>query len=112
MNRPQECLPHAGEPLMYASIALLIGLALSAQAPAAGTTQGGAAMQPDPGWRELGRSLWFDPNPKGKRVILRARVVLREGQLEHLMCKKGTKEHEAIVATDAAPQMIHAALLL
>jgi hypothetical protein len=97
---------------MYASIALLIGLALGAQAPAAGTTPVGAALQPDPGWRELGRSLWFDPNPKAKRVILRARVVLREGQLEHLMCKKGTKEHEAIVATDAPPQAIHAALLL
>lgn len=95
---------------MYASIALSICLALSAEPPAAGTTPGAAALRPDPGWRELGRSLWFDPT--GKRVILRARVVLREGQLEHLMCKKGTKEHEAIVATDAPPRGIHAALLL
>jgi hypothetical protein len=38
--------------------------------------------------------------------------VLREGVLEHLMCAKGTKEHEAIVATDAAPRKIHTALLL
>ena len=45
-------------------------------------------------------------------MVVRARVVLREGVLEHLMCKKGTKEHEAIVATDAAPKAIHAALLL
>ena len=28
------------------------------------------------------------------------------------MCRKGTKEHEAIVATDAEPKAIHAALLL
>ena len=55
-------------------------------------------------------NLWFDPG--GKRVILRARVVLREGPLEHLMCLKGTKEHEAIVATAAAPRRIHTALLL
>jgi hypothetical protein len=39
-------------------------------------------------------------------------VVLREGILEHLMCVKGTKEHEAILATDAPPRLIHAALLL
>jgi hypothetical protein len=28
------------------------------------------------------------------------------------MCRKGTKEHEAIIATDAVPQQIHAVLLL
>ena len=39
-------------------------------------------------------------------------MVLREGQLEHLMCKKGTKEHEAILATDAVARDIHAVLLL
>jgi hypothetical protein len=44
--------------------------------------------------------------------VLKARVVLREGVLEHLMCSKGTKEHEAILATDAAPRQIHAVLLL
>ena len=95
---------------MFASIALSIGLALCCEPPAAGTTPGAGALRPDPQWRELGRSLWFDP--KGKRVVLRARVVLREGQLEHLMCKKGTKEHEAIVATDAPPLGIHTALIL
>jgi hypothetical protein len=67
-------------------------------------------LQPDPTWKGLGRNLWFDP--KAKRVILRARVVLREGYLEHLMCSKGTKEHEAILATDAVPHQIHAGLLL
>ena len=45
-------------------------------------------------------------------MILRARVVLREGPLEHLLCLKGTKEHEAILATDAVPGQIHAGLLL
>jgi len=68
------------------------------------------AIQPDPAWKSLGRSLWFDR--KAKRLVLRARVVLREGYLEHLMCSKGTKEHEAILATDAVPQQIHAGLLL
>ena len=38
--------------------------------------------------------------------------MLREGPLEHLLCLKGTKEHEAILATDAQPRQIHAGLLL
>ena len=63
----------------------------------------------DPAWKPLGPSLWFDP--QGKRVVLRARVVLREGPLEHLLCLKGTKEHEAILATDAVPYQIHATLI-
>ena len=95
---------------MHASLAFSICLALSTEPPPTGTTPAAGALRPDPEWRELGRSLWFDP--QGKRVILRARVVLREGQLEHLMCKKGTKEHEAIVATDAPPLGIHTALIL
>jgi hypothetical protein len=68
------------------------------------------SFRPDPGWKALGRSLWFDPAQK--RLVLRARVVLREGPLEHLLCLKGTKEHEAILATDAVPRKIHAGLLL
>ena len=67
-------------------------------------------LQPDPSWKKPGTQLWFDP--KAKKVILRARVVLREGYLEHFMCSKGTKEHEAILATDAVPHQIHAGLLL
>jgi hypothetical protein len=68
------------------------------------------APEIEPGWRPLGRSLWFDPD--ARRLIIRARVVLREGALEHLLCLKGTKEHEAILATDAQPRQIHAGLLL
>jgi hypothetical protein len=71
-----------------------------------------AVVEPSPEWKPMGRSLWFDPQSKPKRLIIRARVVLREGALEHLLCLKGTKEHEAIVATDADPKQIHAGLLL
>ena len=68
------------------------------------------AFKPESGWKALGPSLWFDP--KGRRLAIRARVVLREGALEHLLCLKGTKEHEAILATSAVPRQIHAGLLL
>jgi hypothetical protein len=68
------------------------------------------SFRPDPTWKPLGKSLWFDPGQK--RLVMRARVVLRDGPLEHLICLKGTKEHEAILATDAAPRLIHAGLIL
>ncbi|MGE3822572.1 MAG: YdjY domain-containing protein [Isosphaeraceae bacterium] len=64
----------------------------------------------DPSWKPLGPSLWFEP--RSRHLILRTQVVLREGALEHLLCLKGTKEHEAILATRAVPQRIHAGLLL
>ncbi len=68
------------------------------------------AIQPDPEWKSIGNSLWFDR--KERRLVVRTRVVLREGPLEHFLCLKGTKEHEAILATDAQARRIHAGLLL
>jgi hypothetical protein len=91
-------------------IILAIGLGLAAAQPPQTGPPSGESLRPEPGWKEQGQSLWFDP--EGKKVILRARVVLREGVLEHLMCSKGTKEHEAVLATDAVPRKIHFALLL
>src|SRR5262249_44494132 len=69
--------------------------------PEPGREESADAFRPDPAWKPLGPSLWFDP--KGRTLVLRARVVLREGPLEHLLCLKGTKEHEAILATPLAP---------
>ena len=90
---------------MNAALAMALLLVPSGRRPSQtddGTPSGRQRIQPDPAWKKLGRSLWFDP--KEKRLYLRAQVVLREGYLEHLMCSKGTKEHEAILATDAVPQ--------
>lgn len=67
-------------------------------------------FQPPAGWRKLGDSIWFDAAEK--TLVVRARVVLREGFLEHLLCKNQSKEHESILATAAPPQLIHAGLLL
>jgi hypothetical protein len=93
---------------MILSIGLVLSLAV-AQPPRTGEPPGGS-LKPEPGWKQMGRNLWFDL--KERRAILRARVVLREGVLEHLMCVKGTKEHEAILATDAPPFSVHGTLLL
>jgi hypothetical protein len=96
---------------VYASLALALVLVVSnSPPPDDGAKAKANALEPDPSWKSLGRNLWFDP--KANKVVLRARVVLREGYLEHFMCSKGTKEHEAILATDAVPHKIHAGLLL
>ncbi len=67
-------------------------------------------FKPDPAWKAIGPSLWFDA--KARRADPPRPRRLREGPLEHLLCLKGTKEHEAILATPAAPRQIHAGLLL
>ena len=96
---------------MYATLALALVLVVpSAPPPDDGAKAKATALEPDPSWKSVGRNLWFDR--KANKVVLRAHVVLREGYLEHFMCSKGTKEHEAILATDAIPNKIHAALLL
>ncbi|QEH36978.1 hypothetical protein OJF2_55630 [Aquisphaera giovannonii] len=97
-------MPHL---LPLAMAALLAAQSAPARPDAA---KAGPPREPDPAWKPLARSLWFDPS--AKQLIIRAKVVLREGPLEHLMCLKGTKEHEAILATDAPPRQIHAGLLL
>jgi hypothetical protein len=49
--------------------------------------------------------------PRPVRVLLATEVCLREGPLEVFLCKKGTKEHEAILRVDLDAKLIHAALL-
>ena len=87
------------------SALLLLLLTLSGQVGIPNDT-----FEPDPAWKPLGKAIWFDA--KNRQLMLRARVVLREGYLEHLLCLEQTKEHESILATEAPPRLIHAGLLL
>jgi hypothetical protein len=48
---------------------------------------------------------------KPVRVLLAAEVCMLKGPLEVLLCKKQTKEHEAVVRTGTDAKLIHAALL-
>jgi hypothetical protein len=52
------------------------------------------------------------PDKKTRRLLLATEVCLRDGALEIFMCKKGTKEHEAIVRMDIDALEIHEALIL
>lgn len=47
-----------------------------------------------------------------QKVTIDAKVCLRSGPLEFLLCKQGTKEHESILNTNAEASNIHAALLV
>ena len=46
-----------------------------------------------------------------RQVLVDAKVCLREGILEFLVCKTGSKEHESVLSTDAPGSQLHAALL-
>ncbi len=60
----------------------------------------------------MGRNVWLEILGDRRRVLISASVCLREGQLEHLMCRKNTKEHEAILTADIDARDVHKALLL
>jgi hypothetical protein len=61
---------------------------------------------------QLAKNVFLEVLPdKKRRVLINAEVCLREGQLELLMCRKQTKEHEAILAADVDARKIHAALI-
>jgi hypothetical protein len=60
----------------------------------------------------MGRNVWLEINGGRRRVFVNAVVCLREGQLEQLLCRRHTKEHEAILSADIDARDIHKALLL
>src|SRR5262249_37759385 len=60
----------------------------------------------------MGRNVWLETAGEKRRVLIDGYVVLRAGVLEQLMCRKNTKEHEAILAADVDARDIHKALLL
>jgi hypothetical protein len=95
---------------MCAMLAVLTSLLVSAPPEQSSAPSPADNFRPDPAWKAQGPNLWFDP--RTRRLILRTRVVLREGPLEHLLCLKGTKEHEAILAVDTVATRIHAGLIL
>jgi hypothetical protein len=61
---------------------------------------------------KIGKNVFLEVLPdKKRRVLVNAEVCLREGQLELFLCRKRTKEHEAILSADLDARNIHAALI-
>src|SRR5438132_1001626 len=61
--------------------------------------------------KQVGKNVFFEKQGDVRRVHVLVTVCLREGQLEQLLTKKHTKEHEAILSADVDARSIHAALL-
>ncbi len=61
---------------------------------------------------ELGKNVALEIQGDKRRVLVKAYVCLRQGQLEQFLTRKRTKEHEAILAADVDARDIHAALIL
>lgn len=61
----------------------------------------------------VGRNVFVEiENKKVVRVLVQAKVCLRQGSLEHLLTRRRCKEHEAILAADIDARDLHTALLL
>jgi hypothetical protein len=58
------------------------------------------------------KNVWLEVEGDRRRVLVEAVVCLREGPLEQLMCRRNTKEHEAVLSADADARDIHKALIL
>ncbi|HZV07370.1 MAG TPA: YdjY domain-containing protein [Gemmataceae bacterium] len=60
----------------------------------------------------LGKNVFLEVLPnQQRRVLISGEICLREGQLELFLCRKQTKEHEAIVSAEVDARTIHAALI-
>jgi hypothetical protein len=71
----------------------------------------GFAPAPERKRVELGKNVFFETEGATRRVIVKGKVVLREGRLEGLVTRAGLKEHEYILAVDADARVIHAGLV-
>lgn len=58
------------------------------------------------------KTIWLEVLPDGsRRVLVDTEVIFREGPLELLLCRKQTKEHEAVLFGDFDARDIHKALV-
>jgi hypothetical protein len=88
----------------------LLVLALSASGPGVGAAPG--KDKPVVKEVKVGANVILQIKGKEKRVIVKAKVCLREGPLEGLLTRSMAKEHEYILASDCDARHIHTALVL
>lgn len=86
---------------LVSALALLVG---AASPPAA---EGPADVKRVP----IGKNVVVEVRGETRRVVVRASVCLREGQLEGLLTRKGLKEHEYVLSADVDARHVHSALL-
>lgn len=104
---------------VFLAIGLTLGPAAAQQSPSPATEQAAptSSAEEKSSAKEpaklvpLNRQKTILLDRKNRRLVVRAKVVLRQGMLEMLMCKKHTKEHESILAFDGEAKILHAGLL-
>jgi hypothetical protein len=89
-------------PLLLTTVALALGVVL---------VPSQADGPPEVKRVAVARNVALEIQGDKRRVVVAARVCLREGQLEGLLTRKGAKEHEYILAADVDARDVHAALL-
>lgn len=105
--------PHTVAGSIAFLVAGLLASAAGAEEPPAGPVATDTATDTDrhPELRRLSPrdAVWIDV--PGKRVVVGGEVVIDRGPIEVFACPRGTKEHEAIVATRSTAQLVHVGLL-
>jgi hypothetical protein len=104
-------------------VAILVAVGCdSTDTPATGTAPGdagrtGQAPSTKPDVKKVplspkDKNVWLEIQGKERRVVVNTEVCLRKAGfgLECLLCRKGTKEHESILVTEADARLIHAGL--
>jgi hypothetical protein len=93
--------------------ALAFALTLGCEADDAGREDPKPKVKPAEAKKvPVGPNVFLEVQGTRRRVLVSASVCLRVGQLEQLLCRKNTKEHEAILAADVDARKIHEALIL
>jgi hypothetical protein len=87
----------------------LVAMALAAGAAAA---QDAVKLKAAVKRSEIAKNIVLETDGSQRRVRVAAEVCFREGPLEMLLCRNGTKEHESVIHADIDARQLHAALLL
>ena len=93
--------------LLVASLTLAVNLGCNSDTPPLKDVQKPSEVKKV----KAGRNVTLEIEGTRRRVLIEAEVCLREGQLEQLLCRRQTKEHEAILTADVDGRDIHKALL-
>jgi hypothetical protein len=89
-----------------------MALALLAVLPVDGADPEGTKPKTAAKRAEIAKNIVLETEGNQRRVRVAAEVCFREGPLEMLMCRSGTKEHESVIHADIDARQLHAALLL
>jgi hypothetical protein len=107
-------LPRLASPALLTLTLAVGGCNLAAQQPPAKAPPAAPAAQDKAAEVKrvpMGKNVVLELQGDQRRVVIPAEVVFREGPLELFLCRRYTKEHEAVLAADIDAREVHAALL-